>query len=328
MVGGKPALLTGFLLWTADRGVPLCFSQIVLLDVAQLRLRRPIRDKPSGHLRFSVLATKLGEKGGRGGGGMSIRRLVGSLLLALTVALAGWGGPTDEGGVPSESESATPALNALRLGYGAMENGEYEAALTHYGAALDKAGTSELRFQSLFGLGSAAAALGRPGEAETYFSQAHELRPGNAEVLHSLGLTMREQGRLEEAASRFAEAAVREPTLQVALVELGVTYEMLERHDAAADACWRAVALAPDDQPALLCLAVARYHGGDYPGAAQAFSAVIELDPNHARAHYGLGLAMLYGEDLEGADAEYWILRELDPELAKDLFGRIYPPED
>jgi len=37
----------------------------VLLDVAQLRLRRPIRDKPSGYLRFAALATKPGEKSGR-----------------------------------------------------------------------------------------------------------------------------------------------------------------------------------------------------------------------------------------------------------------------
>jgi hypothetical protein len=33
--------------------------------VALLRLRRPIRDKPSGYLRFAVLATKPGEKSGR-----------------------------------------------------------------------------------------------------------------------------------------------------------------------------------------------------------------------------------------------------------------------
>jgi len=39
-------------------------SQIVLLDVALLRLRRPIRDKPSGYLRFAALATKPGEKCG------------------------------------------------------------------------------------------------------------------------------------------------------------------------------------------------------------------------------------------------------------------------
>jgi hypothetical protein len=59
-----PALLTGCLLRTANRGVPPCLSQIVLLDVAILRLRRSIRDKPSGYLRFAALATKPGEESG------------------------------------------------------------------------------------------------------------------------------------------------------------------------------------------------------------------------------------------------------------------------
>ena len=36
-------------------------SQIVLLDVAQLRLRCPIRDKPNGYLRIAALVTKPGE---------------------------------------------------------------------------------------------------------------------------------------------------------------------------------------------------------------------------------------------------------------------------
>ena len=65
MAGGRgiePAYLTGCLLRAANRDVPPCLSQIVLLDVALLRLRRPIRDNPSGYFRFAALATKPGEK--------------------------------------------------------------------------------------------------------------------------------------------------------------------------------------------------------------------------------------------------------------------------
>ena len=36
----------------------------MLLDVALLRLRRPIHNNPSGYLRFAALATKPGEKSG------------------------------------------------------------------------------------------------------------------------------------------------------------------------------------------------------------------------------------------------------------------------
>lgn len=49
---------------TKNRGVPPCLSQIVLPDVARLRLRRPIHSKPSGHLRFAAFATKPAEIGG------------------------------------------------------------------------------------------------------------------------------------------------------------------------------------------------------------------------------------------------------------------------
>ena len=57
-------LLTRRLLRTANHGVPSCLSHIVLLDVAQLRRRRPIHDKPNGYLRFAALVTKPGEKYG------------------------------------------------------------------------------------------------------------------------------------------------------------------------------------------------------------------------------------------------------------------------
>jgi len=60
----QPAYFTGCLLRTANRGVPPCLSQTVLLDVALLRLRRPIHNKPSGYLRFAALATKPGEISG------------------------------------------------------------------------------------------------------------------------------------------------------------------------------------------------------------------------------------------------------------------------
>jgi len=60
----EPACLTKCLLRAAHSGVSGCLSQIVLLDVAQLCLRRPIHDKASGDLRFAALATKPGEISG------------------------------------------------------------------------------------------------------------------------------------------------------------------------------------------------------------------------------------------------------------------------
>ena len=58
----QSALLTGSLLRTANRCVLPCLSQIVVLNVVQLRLRRPVHVKSAGYSRFAALATRPGEK--------------------------------------------------------------------------------------------------------------------------------------------------------------------------------------------------------------------------------------------------------------------------
>ena len=89
---------------------------------------------------------------------IGVRRRLVIGLLTTTAAAVGWGGPPQGEKPGNETVEAAPALGALRLGYGSMEAGDYEGALAHYRVALDNAGTSELRYQALFGLGSASAA--------------------------------------------------------------------------------------------------------------------------------------------------------------------------
>jgi tetratricopeptide (TPR) repeat protein len=199
----------------------------------------------------------------------------------------------------SQGYSRQPSLDALKRGYVATENGDYEEAYSHYKTAFEEASTSTLRFQALVGMASAASTLGRLDESRELYQQALEIRPDDADVLFSLGLVAKEQDRFQEAASLFSRAAIEDSSMGQALVELGVVYEILGLHTEAADACWRAVSVIPEDERALLCLGVARYHLQLYKGAAQAFEAVIEVNPN----------------------------KPLDPTLAKDLFSRINPPE-
>ncbi len=122
-----------------------------------------------------------------------------------------------------------------------MEEGRYEVALDHYRLALERATTSELRFQSHLGMGSAAAALGRLDDARSSYESALEIRPAHAQSLFFLGQVANNQGRYEDAATLFANAAVRDPDMIEALVELGVVYAQLGRHRDSADACGRAV---------------------------------------------------------------------------------------
>jgi tetratricopeptide (TPR) repeat protein len=222
---------------------------------------------------------------------------------------------------------SSPALDQLKRGYTAMGEGAYEAALEHYRTALERATTSELRFQANLGIGSAAAALGRFEDAHLALETALEIKPTSSEALLALGELAKARQRWEEAASFFAEAAVNDPRLVEALTQLGVVYEHQGRHREAADVCGRAVALRPEDEEAQLCLGVARYHLGQYAEASRWFAAVVERNPGNARARYGLGLAQLYLEDRDGAETSLAELEKLDPVLARDLRERLNPKQ-
>jgi len=246
---------------------------------------------------------------------------IGLLFLVVTAVAA----PSPAQGNP-ERLGSTPSLDQLRMGLGAMEEGRYEVALDRYRMALERATTSELRFQSHLGMGSAAAALGRLDDARSSYEAALEIKPGHAQGLFFLGQVANDQGRYEDAATLFANAAVRDPDMIEALVELGVVYAQLGRHRDSADACGRAVAARSGDEAALLCYAVALYHLGLYPEAAEAFTTATEINPDNPRAHYGLGLSKLFADDRDGAIVEVGLLNELDPDLASDLYDRIFPP--
>jgi tetratricopeptide (TPR) repeat protein len=222
---------------------------------------------------------------------------------------------------------SSPALDQLKRGYTAMGEGAHEAALEHYRRALERATTTELRFQANLGIGSAAAALGRFEDAHLALETALEIKPTSSEALLALGELAKARQRWEEAASFFAEAAVNDPELVEALTQLGVVYAHQGRHRDAAEVCERAVAELPEDEEAQLCLGVARYHLGQYAEASRWFAAVVERNPGNARARYGLGLAQLFLEDRDGAEASLAELEKLDPVLARDLEARLDPKQ-
>ena len=250
------------------------------------------------------------------------QRVIFSALLAITMsglAHSNWNG--------FSGQESPGALDELRLGLGAMEQGDFESALDHYGRALENAGADAIRFQAHLGMGSAYAAADRLDDAAKAYRAALEIRPEHAAAMYSLGLVTKDQGRYEEAAQLFASAAVRDPQFGEALVELGIVYEYLGRHEDALDVCRRALTALEDDEAALLCIGVANYHMGRYAEAIGVFESVVENNPANARAHYGLGLAKLLNGDREGAIAEVGKMNELNPELANDLYERIFPPE-
>jgi tetratricopeptide (TPR) repeat protein len=221
-------------------------------------------------------------------------------------------------------EAAPNAFRELQLGYLALDQGDFETAMTHYARARDLASGEEQRFNALFGLGSAALELGRLDEARAALGDAHELRPGDAGATFMLGVACRRQGDLDAAVTYLADAAVRDPDLTQALVELGIAYAAQERHADAERICRTALARDPDNLEAQIGLAVALFHQDENEAAAAAFRRALELDPDDLRAHYGLGLALAFSGDRDGAIEEIIYLNSRSPELANDLHRWVY----
>jgi tetratricopeptide (TPR) repeat protein len=242
--------------------------------------------------------------------------LSGTVAVALTDQARGADGVS--------GSDSTSVLDLLKEGYLAMDGGDPETSLGYYRAAVDRAKTSEERFQAYFGVGAAAAALARFDEAREAYRAALGVKPGSARTIFALAEISERQELWDEAASLYAEAAVRDPALVEALTRLGAIYARQGRHEEAAASCQRALAARPESQDARLCVAVASFHQGRYDEASKAFGAVVEANPEHGNAWYGLGLSRLGLRDQEGAVKAYSRLKEIDPELARDLYERIF----
>jgi tetratricopeptide (TPR) repeat protein len=224
-------------------------------------------------------------------------------------------------------EQGKSAFRELQLGYVALDQGDFEAAMVHYEKARDLSLGDEQRYNALFGLGSAALQLERFDRARGFFDEAHELKPGEVEGTYMLGVTCRRQGDMTNAVKYLAEAAARDSEFTPAFVELGIAYGALERHADAERVCHEALVNDPDNIEARLGLAVALFHQDENKAAAGEFREVLDRDPENVRAHYGYGLALLFEGDREGATKEIIYLKTHAPELASDLYDRAYPKE-
>jgi tetratricopeptide (TPR) repeat protein len=218
-------------------------------------------------------------------------------------------------------------LGELTAAYEALEENDLGTAQRHYDLALEKADSSALEFQALFGLGLTLSGMGRTEEAVRALEKAREIRPEHGETLYLLGSAYRALGRVDEAVATLEESTRWSPDLVASHRELGLLYAELGWNDQAARSFRRVVAAAPDDVEALLGLAVALYHLGSYEEAATRFREVLSTVPDNPRALYGLGLALLYAERVDEAVVQYRRLEPLDGDLARDLHHRILSRE-
>ena len=257
---------------------------------------------------------------------MSIRFAVGRAhTLTSSLLLAGLLASLPVAWASNDGQRKKEAFRELQMGYLALEEGEFESAMGHYGRAREIAEGNEQKFNAAFGFGSGALELGRLDEARRAFEEAHTLRPDEVGATYLLGVTCRRQGELDAAVEYLAEAAVRDPEFTQALVELGIAYGALERHADAEKVCREALAKDPKNTEARLGLAVALFHQDENEAAIGQFREVLERDPTSVRAHYGLGLALAFAGDRDGAVEEIVYLNKHAPKLGADLHRWVFP---
>jgi tetratricopeptide (TPR) repeat protein len=166
---------------------------------------------------------------------------------------------------------------------------------------------------------------GRPGDAVRPLSEAASLQPGNAVILHDLGLARLEIGHVTEAIAAFRQAIASKPRFQDAHFHLGVALEQLGDLGGAVRAYDRATELLPAYTEAWFRAGAIVYTLGHRDEAIGCFRRAAATGPKTSFGRLGAARALL----TEGRDAEAELaLRRtlaLDPKnaMAHDLLGNL-----
>jgi predicted O-linked N-acetylglucosamine transferase (SPINDLY family) len=189
-------------------------------------------------------------------------------------------------------------------------------------------------------------AEGRLDEAEPIYRRLLEIEPGNADVVHLLGMVLfsREQfepalelmqrsiamnatvprfynnlgnayidvGRFEEAITTLRAAIRLDPALSPAHYNLGNAYSRLRQWDAAIAAYRRSLELRPDFPGAVMNLGTALSATGQLDAAVQLYRGALAQEPNAAIAS-NLGNVLRDNSELDAAIEAYQASLRLAP---------------
>jgi Tfp pilus assembly protein PilF len=165
---------------------------------------------------------------------------------------------------PATSIAASTAVNDLELALYYHRAGDFENALQHYRALL----------------------------------QRNEL---NAQAHNNLWLLYQEKNLLQESARELQRAILIEPRNAGARNNYGVTLLMQGKSDEATAQFRSVLALDPQNLDALVNLALAQRAGGQVDVAKETLLSALTIAPRNAAAHYNLG--QLYDQTNEPAHA-------------------------
>jgi protein O-GlcNAc transferase len=148
-------------------------------------------------------------------------------------------------------------------------------------------------------------AAGRYGEAVAAYRAARNVAPGNAGVLHNLGVALAANGDFDEAAAVLQQASVLQPSAAAPWLALGHLEFRRKRIEAAESAFARAATLASGSVEAQYNLGYARHELGRFDAAIPALETARGLDPSNEQVWYQLLNTRLAQGEREAALADF-----------------------
>ncbi len=141
-------------------------------------------------------------------------------------------------------------------------------------------------------------------EAAAAYRRALALAPGNAAVMHNLGVALAAAGRSDEAAAALAQAVALAPQALASWLALGHLEFGRDRLDAAEAAFAAAARVAPRSVEALYNLGYTRHEQWRFADAVPPLAAARALAPANEQVWYQLYNTRLALGDREGARAD------------------------
>jgi predicted O-linked N-acetylglucosamine transferase (SPINDLY family) len=180
---------------------------------------------------------------------------------------------------------------------------------------------TSVSLQQAFEIAFQYHAAGRFAEAEGLYRQILAAQPGNANVMHALGLIAHQTGRKQEAVEWIGRAIALEPKNAAAHSHMGEAYRAMGRLDESEAAYRQALALQPDLPDARNNLGNVLRDRGALNEAIAEYQHAVQLKPDFAPAHHNLGLALASRGDFAEAVVAYRRALEIQPAYPEAHFN-------
>ena len=166
---------------------------------------------------------------------------------------------------------------SINLGSWLSKNGQVQAALDHYYAALKMSPADPV---ALYDVGNAFARLGNLDEAVADYRRALQLAPDRPNLLNNLGCVLMEKKQLPEAITNFEAVLKIKPDFADAENNLATALFKLGRYEESARHFYVALKLAPDNAQICSNLGDALARLGKLEAAAECYQQALQMEPD------------------------------------------------